>query len=373
MILLKGYKPITFESDLILLVSRKNKIFRYYIKEQKMQCLASLPWSFKQKLFSINRIAYRITRGGIKNGIVLGQSLYCSFSGIIWRIPLYNTSDNTPNEVYRFRKGHGPLTFTLVDDSLSLSTSFPVGIYFGEYFSNPMEKEVNIYRINKLGVIENIFTFKAGQINHVHNIIFDTFRHCAWVLTGDFEKSAGIWQVFDDFRRVSCVVGGEQKFRSCVAFALEEGLLYATDSQFETNNIRLLKVDEPSVKSIPLFSINGPSIYGTNIRDNFVFTTATEPEVGLKVSMKDIVSRELAPGIVANSSFVYLVTPKLDIFQLFSKGKDYWPYYLAQFGNILVPSGNNPSEYLVTYSVANKKNDQSTEIRHLGEIKKIQL
>jgi hypothetical protein len=193
------------------------------------------------------------------------------------------------------------------------------------------------------------------------------------VLTGDFEKSAGIWQVFDDFRRVSCVVGGEQKFRSCVAFALEEGLLYATDSQFETNNIRLLKVDEPSVKSIPLFSINGPSIYGTNIRDNFVFTTATEPEVGLKVSMKDIVSRELAPGIVANSSFVYLVTPKLDIFQLFSKGKDYWPYYLAQFGNILVPSGNNPSEYLVTYSVANKKNDQSTEIRHLGEIKKIQL
>ena len=373
MILLKGFKPITFESDLILLVSKKNKIFRYNIKEQRIKYLASLPWSFKQKVFSINRIAYRITRGGIKNGIVFGQSLYCAFSGIIWRIPLCDKANNAPHEVYRFRNGQSPLTFTLVDDSKSLLTSFSVGVYFGEYFSNPNKKEVNIYRINKLGAIENIFTFKTGLINHVHSIVFDTFRSCAWVLTGDFEKGAGIWQVFDNFNKVCCIVCGEQKFRSCVAFAMKEGLLYATDSQFESNNIRLLKIADSSIKSIPLFSINGPSIYGTKLGKNFVFTTATEPKVGVNVSFKDIICRDRAPGIVVNSSFVYLVTPKLELYQLFSKRKDYWPYYLAQFGNILVPSGENTSEYLVTYSVANRKNDQSTEIRHLGEIKKMQL
>lgn len=370
MIVLKGYKPIAFESDTTLLVSKKNKVFRYHISKQQMHYLATLPWTIKQKIFSINRIAYRITRGGIRNGMVFEQSLYCAYGGIIWRIPLHGADGKAPDAVFRFRNGNSPLTFTLVDDELSLATGFTPGIYFGEYFSNPDKKKVDIYRIDKLGTVENVYTFTAGQINHIHNIVLDTLRRCAWVLTGDFENGAGIWRASDNFSSVACIAGGEQHFRSCVAFAIKEGLLYATDSQFEQNNIRLLTVDEPCVRSVSLFPVNGPCIYGTDLCGNFIFTTATEPAVGANVTVKDIISRKSGPGIVKNRSFVYLVTPQLKLYEVLSKGKDIWPYYLAQFGNILVPSGKNPSVYLVTYSVANRSNDQSTEIRNWEEVKK---
>jgi hypothetical protein len=219
--------------------------------------------------------------------------------------------------------------------------------------------------------VKKVYTFAAGQINHIHNIVFDKFRNCAWVLTGDFESGAGIWQAFDDFRRIKCIANGQQRYRACVAFVVKEGLLYATDSQFEQNYIRLIEIGESTLKFVSLFPTNGPCIYGTELMGNFIFTTATEPEVGSNVTIKDILSRKNGPGVVINASFVYLVTPKFKIYELFRNIKDFWPYYLAQFGNILVPSGKNPSNYLVTYSVANRKNDQCTEIRHWQEVTKL--
>lgn len=371
MILLKRYKPIAFESDTTLLVSKKNKVFRYHIEKQQMHYLATLPWTVKQKIFSINRIAYRITRGGIRNGMVFEQSLYCAYDGIIWRIPLHGADGKAPDVVFRFLNGNSPLTFTLVDEKLSHATGFTPGIYFGEYFSNPDKKKVDIYRIDKLGTVENVYTFTAGQINHIHNIVLDTLRRCAWVLTGDFENGAGIWRVSGNFSSVTCIAGGEQHFRSCVAFAVKEGLLYATDSQFEQNTIRLLTVDEQTVRSVPLFQVNGPCIYGTNLCGNFIFTTATEPAVGANITIKDIISRNRGPGTIKNSSFLYLVTRELKFYEVMSNQKDIWPYYLAQFGNIILPSGENFSKYLVSYSIANKRNDQSTEIRNFREVKNL--
>jgi hypothetical protein len=373
MILLKGYKPIAFESEMTLLVSKKNKVYRYDIVKQDMYYLASLPWTIKQKIFSLNRFVYRITRGGIRNGMVFDGSLYCTYFGIVWRIPLQVAGGKNPEAVFRFQNGNSSLNFTLVDDGLSFETGFAPGIYFGEYFSNPDKKKVDIYRIDKMGIVKNVYTFTPGQVNHIHNIIFDTFRRCAWVLTGDFDSGAAIWRASNDFGNVACIAGGDQQFRSCVAFAVKEGLLYATDSQFELNKIKLLKVDDNPVKSVSLFQINGPCVYGTDLCGNFVFTTATEPAVGANVSVKDFLIRKSGPGILKNRSFVYLVTPQMKLYEVLNKGKDIWPYYLAQFGNILVPTGKNPSEYLVTYSVANTSNDQSTEIRHLEEIKKQSL
>ena len=371
MILLKGYKPIAYETDTTLLVSKKNEVFRYNTENQKLQYLISLPLSLKQKIFSINRIFDRITRGGIRNGIVFNNSLYCTYGGMIWKILLQGTQGKVAESVFRFRNGNSALTFTLVDDSLSIEAGFAPGIYFGEYFSNPNKEKVDIYRIDKLGTVEVIYTFLAGQINHIHNIVFDPLRNCAWVLTGDFGNSAAIWRASDDFCSVTCAVGGEQQYRSCVAFVVKEGLLYVTDSQFEQNSIRLLTIDGQSVRSISLFPVNGPCIYGTELCGNFIFTTATEPDVGANITFKDIISRKRGPGIIKNLSFVYLVTAELKFYEVLSNQKDIWPYYLAQFGNIILPGGKNLSKHLVTYSIANKRNDQSTEIRHWQEVKKL--
>lgn len=371
MILLKGFKPLAFENDVTLLVCKKNRILRYHILKKTMQHVASLPCSIKQKIFSSNSFFNRIFRGGIRNGIVFDKNLFCTYRGIIWRIPLCGEQAGTVTKVFRFPNGRSSLNITTFETTLSDKASFTPGIYFGEYFSNPDKKKVSIYRIDKFAEVKNVYSFPAEQINHIHNIIFDPFRNCAWVLTGDFENSAGIWQATNDFMEMQCVAYGKQNFRSCVAFPVKEGLLYATDSQFEQNYIMMLDLQGQSPRIVSLFQINGPCIYGTNLCGNFIFTTATEPDVNAHITVRDLMSRKSGPGVVVNSSFVYLLTPSLQIFELFDNPKDKWPYYLAQFGNIQVPSGKNLSEYLVTYSVANRNNDLSTEIRHWDEVKNL--
>ena len=371
MILLKGYKPLVFENDATLIISKKNKIFRYDIRQNKKEFIAKLPHSFKKQILSLNKLIYRITRGGIRNAALLDKFLYCTYEGRIWRIDLGTPPVYSVKPVFLFFKGNSSLNFTVVDDLFSQETGFQKGVYFGEYFSNPEMEKVSIYQIDIAGVVKSIFTFLPGTINHIHNIVLDKHRKCAWILTGDFGRGAGIWKAEDNFQKVKCIVEGDQKFRSCVAFPVNSGLLYATDSQFEQNEIRLLTVDDDQPRSVLLYQINGPSIYGTDLHGNFVFTTATEPSSGTRVTWKELISTKPGPGIINNRSDVYLLTPSLQMYTLFSNIKDKWPYYLAQFGNILLPSGENVSSYLVTYSVSNKTNDLSTEIRTWQEVNEL--
>jgi hypothetical protein len=371
MILLKGYKPLVFENDSTLIISRKNKIFRYDILQNKKEFITELPHSFKKQMLYLNKLIYRITRGGIRNAALLDQVLYCTYEGKVWRIDLGDLPGKSVKPVFPFSQGTSSLNFTVVNDLFSQETGFQKGVYFGEYFSNPKMGNVTIYKIDIAGVVKSVFTFSQGTINHIHNIVLDKYRKCAWILTGDFENAASIWKAEDNFQKVSCIVKGNQKFRSCVAFPIKNGLLYATDSQFEQNEIRLLTVDDDQPHSSILFEINGPSIYGTTLHGNFIFTTATEPSSGIRVTWKELISRKPGPGIINNRSEVYLLTPSLKLYTLFSNEKDKWPYYLAQFGNILFPSGENLSSYLVTYSISNKINDLSTEIWAWKEVNEL--
>ncbi len=364
MIKLKGFKPIAFKNRSTIVVAKKNKLFYYDLGNNRITYFASLNWSFKSSIFSVFNFVYRITRGGIRNGIVFDNNLYCTFEGKIWSLSLNHEGKIQPKLVYSFLQGTNSLHFSLVDESDSIKMGFDEGIYFGEYFSNAEKKPVNILHIAKNQSVKRVFTFSQGEINHIHNVVFDVYRRCAWVLAGDFGNSAGIWQFGDNFKNLLSVINGDQMYRSCVGFAIAEGLLYATDSQFEPNSIRLLTIDGTDVSTKLICSINGPCIYGSQIGQDFVFTTATEPNITSEfLTFRDLFSTSLGPGIIENKSFVYRITSNFIVSELFSLSKDIWPYYLAQFGNIMLPEGKNNSDFLVTYSIANKNNDHCMEIR----------
>lgn len=366
LVIKKRYRPIVFENQSIIIISKGNKIFRYSLTTDEIKYLAKVSLSLKIWFSSINLLFSRIFRSGIRNGVVFDGSFYFTYDACIYYIPLLNTGSIPPKVIFKFDKGKSLLHFSVVDEKLANDTGFDPGVYFGEYFSNQSKSKVSIYKIGKERKVNCLYTFEQGQINHIHNIVFDGYRRCAWILCGDFGNAAGIWRTDDNFTSVSCVVRGQQETRSCIAFALEDGLLYATDSQLEPNSIRLLRTDGPNVSSIPLFTINGPCIYGTELINGFVFTTATEPFVdSAKLSLKDFFRIKPGPGILSNRSVVYHVSKELRIRELFSNEKDRWPYYLAQFGNICLPSGNKYSSYLASFSIANKVNDQCMEIREI--------
>ncbi len=66
-------------------------------------------------------------------------------------------------------------------------TAVPSGrIYWGEYFDNRERAEVHIYVSTDRGRSWQVaYTFPAGSIRHVHNIVYDRWGDCLWILTGD--------------------------------------------------------------------------------------------------------------------------------------------------------------------------------------------
>ena len=78
---------------------------------------------------------------------------------------------------HRILRGTRPLHITAV----------PSGkIYWGEYFDNRERAEVHIYVSTDRGLTWQIaYTFPAGSIRHVHNIVYDRWGDCLWILTGD--------------------------------------------------------------------------------------------------------------------------------------------------------------------------------------------
>jgi len=115
-------------------------------------------------------------------------------------------------------------------------------ICYGEYFGDCDKDEISI--IGKIivnnGNWEILYTFPSKTIGHIHSIIPDNIRNVVWIFTGDFKNSIGIWMAKNNFKNVNSIFRGNQKYRACVGFSIKEGLLYATDSPFEKNYIKML-------------------------------------------------------------------------------------------------------------------------------------
>lgn len=275
----------------------------------------------------------------------------------------YNIDSSQLTCEIEFAKGKGPLAMSVV----SGIKGFNDGIYFGEYINNPDKQKIDVFYSSGSGAWDKVYTFAAGLINHIHAIVPDPFRNCVWILTGDFEHAPGLWRADNMFKDVVPVVAGSQQYRSCVAFATEEGLLYATDTQFESNHIRLLKQLNGKWESEPLARINGSCIYGCAVGDQFVFATSTEPVAIKHNKLLDLLQNKPGPGIEFNESHIIAGNMRKG-FRIISKNKkDILPYKLFQFGAIMFPSGKNPSNKLFSYSVANTQNDLSTEVRSLAK------
>lgn len=357
--ILPKLKPLFLDDRGRLVLGKANTLYRRTV-DGGLERLVSVPESRKRRLLAMSRWAFRLARLGFGTGAFF-QGLYFFSYGA--RLYSYCPERALLTCEFSFRVGRGPLSFTVVEGVQGVED----GIYFGEYFGNRQRAPVHVYKRDKDGSWNVIYSFAQGEINHIHGLVPDPQRNCIWLLAGDFEHSASIWMIKNDFKDVHPVLRGEQAYRACVAFPTEQGLLYATDTQINRNAIRLLACRDGEWRSDSLMEINGSCIYGCQLRDYFVFSTATEPSDHKSNPLLALLDRRPGPGIVENKSDV-LVVSKTDLScsVLFSKNKDFLPYRLFQFGAILFPHGVARDNTLFAYSIGNRVNDLSTEVYNLG-------
>jgi hypothetical protein len=286
-----------------------------------------------RKLTSRHRLSSRLVRDGFHALTVLpaGVVIAAVPGAIVTLAPGAGEFRCT----HRITRGTRPLHIT----------STPQGVvYWGEYFDNAAREPVRIYGSHDSGATWQIaYEFPRGAIRHVHNIVYDRWQGCLWVLTGDYGEECRMLRASPDFSKVEVVLAGNQQARAVAMVTGREGLYFATDTPLESNFI--YRMDRAGTLE-RLSAISGSSIYGCAVGDAAFFTTMVEPS-------------EANPD---SSARIYGARGAQSWQSLAAWQKDRWPMRWFQYGNALLPDGDNRTAYLAITTVAVQGADLTTHI-----------
>ncbi len=217
---------------------------------------------------------------------------------------------------------------------LNICASGQGRLYWGEYFDNRTRAEVHIYGSNDGGVSWQVaHTFAPGEIRHVHNIVYDRWRDCLWILTGDNGSECRILRATPDFKTIGTVLQGNQQARAVALVPMEEAVYFSSDTPFESNHVyRFDEAGQPE-KVTDLIS---SSIFGCSVGTSLFFSTMAEPSA---VNPQNEVSLY---GAINGRGWQSLVTWR----------KDIWSKKLFQYGNAILPAGENTSQVLALTTIA---------------------
>ena len=291
-----------------------------------------------RKVSSASRLSFRLFRDGFHALNVLPtKHLVAAVPKAIITL--------APGET-EFRISHRVLRGTR---PLHIASTLDGHLYWGEYFDNQQREEVHIYVSTDHGQNWNVaYTFLKGAIRHVHNIVYDEWENCLWVLTGDNGSECRILKASCDFRTVDTVIAGNQQVRAVAFVPTQDALYFSSDTPFEANHIYCLDRQGSLQK---LADINSSSIYGCRVGHAIFFSTMIEPT---KVN-RDQHAR------------LYGSADGKDWPDLQAWRKDTWSKSLFQFGNVLLPDGVNTSIVLSLTTVA-VQDDLQTSLWSLESI-----
>ncbi len=314
----------------------------YQLVRAKIQNASdTLPWqpvahfrpTLKRRLSVANRLTARLLRDGFHALAVLPSGgLVAAVAGAIVTL--------RPNEsefrvTHAITRGTRPLHITAVPQG---------AVFWGEYFDNASRDEVHIYGSTDGGTTWAVaYTFPRGAIRHVHNIVYDHWENCLWVLTGDYGDECRILRASFDFSRVEAVLQGNQQARAVALVPMEDGLYFTTDTPLESNYVyRLGRRGELT----RLAQISGSSIYGCSVGDRVFFSTMVEPsEVNRDQHVRIFGGR-------GSGSWQFLL----------AWPKDRWSMRFFQYGNAFLPDGSNTTLYLAVSTIAVEQDDMATSL-----------
>ena len=286
-----------------------------------------------RNLTASTRLSSRLCREGFHALVVLksGHMVAAVPKAIITLLP-GETEFRISHELLR---GTRPLHIAATPDGT---------LYWGEYFDNAGRKEVHIYLSVDRGITwEVAYTFPAGSIRHIHNIVYDEWENCLWILTGDEGSECRILRASVDLKNVDAVISGGQQARAVALVPTRNALYFSTDTPSETNYVYRLGRNGVLVK---VATLGSSSLSACQMGHSIFFSTMAEP------------SR-------MNSSQTVKIyrSPDGDHWEEFIQWrKDLWPMRLFQYGNATFPGGQNTTRLLALSTVAVTGADMQTTL-----------
>ena len=288
------------------------------------------PW---RTITSSSRLASRLLRDGF-------HALAALSSGhLVAAVP--GTIVTLAPEEKEFRLSHKLLRGTR---PLHLAIAPSDHIFWGEYFDNPRRDEVHIYVSADRGAHWDVaHTFRKGTIRHVHNIVYDHWENCFWVLTGDYGSECRILRASCDFKTVDVVLSGDQQSRSAALIPTRDALYFSSDTPLESNHV--YRLDRRGNLS-KVAALSSSSIYGCSVGNALFFSTMAEPSA---INSDRHVNLYGSPD-------------GLQWQRILQRQKDHWPMGLFQYGNAFLPDGKNTTGLLAVTTIAVERADLETTI-----------
>ena len=204
--------------------------------------------------------------------------------------------------------------------------------------------EIHVYASSDRGTHwDVVYTFAKGAIRHVHNIVYDEWGHCLWILTGDDGSECRIIRASPDFRNVDVIRSGSQQTRAAALVPTADALYFSTDTPLEDNHVYRL---DRRGNVTEVAALNASSIYGCRVGNSLFFSTMVEPSavnLGREVCLH---------GSPDGTRWQNLQRWK----------KDRWPMKIFQYGNAFMPDGKNTTNLLAITAVAVEHADLETSI-----------
>lgn len=296
--------------------------------EEKAKKFFTLPLSNLKKVLIKIRILERLFRLEPRIAIAINDKEFLlSYQGKILKLDLEGNSI----QEHLFRAGmNNPLSFCRCNGN----------ILYGDYFGNKFKEQVNIYQRNLNGEWKKVYSFLKKEIMHIHQICYDKFRECFWILTGDSDEESGIWKADLNFNKVENIFRGKQKYRSCFIMPSKEGITFVTDTPLEDNGIYYSKENENGEWSIPkkIYNMPGPCIYGAKTLDNnYLMATSVEPDSSLPFT-RYIFTKNLGKGVKNRYTHIIYGNSKEGYKEITRFKKDFYKMWLFQFGNCQIPN-----------------------------------
>lgn len=146
-------------------------------------------------------------------------------------------------------------------------------IVYGEYCSNRKRRPISLKEAGTSGT-RDLYSFHKQKIRHIHAIQYDPFERSYWFATGDLDKECMIGVFEEDFKNISIIGSGSQKWRT-LSFAFTKNAVYwGTDNPNGDNYV--VRYSRTSKRTERLFELDGPIYYCKKIDDYLVFGTSVE-------------------------------------------------------------------------------------------------
>ncbi len=335
---------------------KKWKLYNYNILHDKFYYICDFPTTVVRKNLSKIRLFER--KYGLDNiqGVKLDNKNFLLMEH--YKIYLLNYKTKKV-ELVSYNNRYRSLNLTVINKN----------VYFGDYKYNPNKDEMSIYCYNLYkNKIQKIFTFKRGEINHIHNIIYDSLRNKIYILTGDFENSAAIYETDLEFKNLKVLCKGKQLYRACQGITYKDSLFWVTDTPMEDNYILKLDLSTQKIEKVS-FKINGSCIYGMRSGKYLFFSTTVENQTLEKNNKRNKYSYKKGKGILDWDVHQYIFDCETyKLVEFLKLKKDIYPMLAFKYGACIYPQDVYSSDYLVFYAQAVKKYDGKTILLNKREI-----